>query len=266
MGSYLAGEVLRKKREELGIDIREVSELLRIKADYLTSIEEDKFEKLPVAVYTIGYIRSYAVYLHVDPEPIISFYTGHLSQPGPSTIIPVSSSKKTVPFYYYVIPFLVLLLVVFGIIILRQGTTIPPAKPASVPLVPAQPEIPRQEVPIQEAAIPAPQEGLSANNQPRAEMKVSPSTGHRLEIIASDLTWVLFTFSDGETEEALLRPGITKTWEFSDEANLKLGNAGGVRLNLDGKDLGTPGSHGQVMTISFPENRQIPRQSPPPGD
>ena len=262
----MAGEVLKKKREELGLDIREVSELLRLKADYLLSIEEDNFERLPVAVYTIGYIRSYAAYLNVDPEPIISYYTGHLSHPGPSTVIPVASSKKTVPFYYYVIPLLIMLLVVVGLFIMRQGTTVPPAKSAQDSALLTQAEMPRKAAPPQEVAAQAPQQAPSAVSRMQVETMLVPTSDHRLEVTASDLTWLQITFSQGETEEALLRPGIIKTWEFSDTAMLKLGNAGGVKLKLDGKDIGTPGSNGQVMTISLPENRQIPRPAPSPGE
>ncbi|MDP2157580.1 MAG: helix-turn-helix domain-containing protein, partial [Nitrospirota bacterium] len=67
----MAGELLKRRREELGLDLRKTADLLKIKEDYLASIEENLFEKLPVAVYTIGYIRCYATYLHIDPEPII---------------------------------------------------------------------------------------------------------------------------------------------------------------------------------------------------
>jgi hypothetical protein len=83
---------------------------------------------------------------------------------------------------------------------------------------------------------------------------------HRLEIVENDLTWMHIRFSTGKYEEILLRPGMTRMWQFSDKAVLKLGNAGGISLNLDGRDIGSPGSLGQVMTLVFPENQQINRQ------
>jgi hypothetical protein len=67
-------------------------------------------------------------------------------------------------------------------------------------------------------------------------------------------------FPGGKTEEALLKPGEVKIWTFPDTAVLKAGNAGGVTLSLDGRDIGTPGSKGQVATIAFPENRQVVKE------
>ena len=99
----LAGEILKKRREELGFDIKEVSDTLKISSEYLISIENDMFDRLPVAVYTVGYIRCYAKYLEVDAGPVISSFTSHLASPKPSTIIPVSSSRRKVPVYVYAI-------------------------------------------------------------------------------------------------------------------------------------------------------------------
>lgn len=109
----MAGEVFKKKREELGINIEEAAEVLKIGPEYLIAIENDIFDKLPVAVYTIGYIRCYAKYLNVDAEPVIANFTSHLSSPKPSTIIPVASSRRKVPVYIYIASVLLAALIVF---------------------------------------------------------------------------------------------------------------------------------------------------------
>jgi len=259
----VAGEILKRRREELGLGIKEVAELIKIKDEYISSIEEDRFEKLPVAVYTIGYIRCYATYLHVDPEPILSVYAGHLSHPQPSAVFPVAYSTKKAPFYYYVISLLVLLLIALMIfIIMRQNDADTQEKAFSVPSQPAQVEKPQQAPPVEEtlpvqqqAAPPAP------DTQVPAQEKAAAVTGHRIEISAHDLTWVQITFSQGRSEEVLLRPGMVKIWTFPDKAMVKFGNAGGVKLSLDGRDIGTPGSKAQIMTIAFPENRQVEKES-----
>jgi cytoskeleton protein RodZ len=258
-GEGVAGELLKRRREELRLDLKQTADLLKIKEDYLASIEGDLFEKLPVAVYTIGYIRCYATYLQVDPEPIIAFYAGHLTQPKPSTIFPVASSKKKMPFYYYVIPALVLILLILGIVILRQERSQSEKKVAAVPAQPIQRVSPVQTersetVPSQPPAVPP---GVSS--QAAGSQKPQVAGEHSLVIIANDLTWMHIRFSNGKYEEILLRPGMTKVWQFTDKAVLKLGNAGGIRINLDGRDIGSPGSLGQIMTLVFPENQQINR-------
>lgn len=264
-GEGVAGELLKRRREELGLDLKQTADLLKIKEDYLLSIEEDCFDKLPVAVYTIGYIRCYAAYLQIDPDPIIAIYTGHLTQPKPSTIFPVASSKKKMPLYYYLIPALVLILVILTIVILRQDRSTPEKRTAERPV-----QSVRNVQPVQtESRQPlSGQEPLTQSQGPQPAVS-SPAMGnqkpqvagaHSLEIIANDLTWMHIRFSNGNYEEILLRPGMTRQWQFSDKAVLKLGNAGGIRMNLDGRDIGSPGSLGQVMTLSFPENQQINRQ------
>jgi len=259
----VAGELLKKRREELGLDLRQTADLLKINVDYLASIEGDRFEKLPVAVYTIGYIRCYATHLRVDPEPIIAFYTGHLVQPKPSTVFPVASSKKKTPFYYYVIPALVLILAIFGAVILRQERPEPLKKMAAQPIQQVQPvrSETTQSLPVGKTDLSQLQAVVpSVSNQAISAQKPQATGKHSIEIIANDLTWLHITFSNGKYEEVLLSPGITKVWQFSDQAVLKLGNAGGISLNLDGRNIGSPGSLGQVMTLVFPENQQINRQ------
>ena len=74
----MSGEIFKKRREELGLDINEVSDTLKISSEYLISIENDMFDRLPVAVYTVGYIRCYAKYLEVDAGPVIANFSSHL--------------------------------------------------------------------------------------------------------------------------------------------------------------------------------------------
>ncbi|MDR3126237.1 MAG: helix-turn-helix domain-containing protein, partial [Rickettsiales bacterium] len=68
------GSLLRAKREELGRDIQEISAALRIKPQYLSALEDDKYSNLPGAAYAIGFIRTYADYLGLDPQKLIDEY------------------------------------------------------------------------------------------------------------------------------------------------------------------------------------------------
>ena len=255
----LAGEIFKKKREELGIDIKEASDILKIGSEYLLAIENDIFERLPVAVYTIGYIRCYAKYLDVDAEPVIANFTSHLSSPKPSTIIPVSSSRRKVPGYIYVSLAFLAGLLIFVVYLYTSknkasdlsaensrisGAEIKPVQPA--PLDASAVSIsPSKDNGAPENGLSAP--GLSATGQAPEEKKE-----HSLIIIASDTVWVQIRYENGKLEEALLRPGMSKDWSFSDTAVLKIGNAGGISLKFDGNDLGVPGKPGQVLNLNFP--------------
>jgi cytoskeletal protein RodZ len=250
----LAGEIFKKKREELGIDIKEASDVLKIGSEYLSAIENDSFDKLPVAVYTIGYIRCYAKYLDVDAGPVIADFTVHLSSPKPSTIIPVASSHRKVPGYTYVaLAFLAGLFVfIFYVYMSKNIVSDLPAENSRV----SKTEIkPVQNASLDAGAVSvsppkaddAPESGLSAAVQAPEDKKE-----HHLTITASDAVWLQIRYENGKVEEALLKSGMSKDWSFSDTASLKVGNAGGITLIFDGNDLGVPGKSGQVLNLNFP--------------
>jgi cytoskeleton protein RodZ len=279
----LAGELLKKRREELGLGIREISDSLKISSEYLKSIENDEFEKLPVPVYTIGYIRSYAKYLNADAEPVITHFNSHLSTPQPSTIIPISSSRRQLPVYLYVILLLTAGLLTFAVFVSREehrstgelavaviptapedrffpeaGVTEPVLQEAGLAgvteraekdSVPVASVVSEANIPQQAERGPAPEKEI-----PEAAAVVMEHSEHRLGITAYENAWLQIVFDNGNIEEVLLRPGISKVWKFNGSAVLKVGNAGGVTLKFDGEELGIPGNPGQVLKLSFPRS------------
>ncbi len=235
----LAGEILKKRREDLGLDIREIADLLKIKADYLAAIENETFSELPAPVYTMGYIRCYAKHLGIDAESIVGYYTKNLSQPGHSTIIPVAYSQKKIPKIYYVIFFGICAFAIF-FIGLRAGTKLPDTTELldALKISPGESRI-AASLP----ARPAPLQAVSTINS---------DSEHNLEIAATDITWIAVKYADGRSEEMLLKPGNARGVRFSGKVLLKIGNAGGIKVRLDEKDLGVPGGPGQVMSMSLP--------------
>lgn len=250
----MAGEILKQRREELGRDIREIADLLKIKADYLVAIENDSFEKLPAPVYTMGYIRCYAAYLDINANDIVEFYTDHLTQPEATTIIPISySQKKTPRFLFFIAALVVIGVAAFYIIPAIKRAPAPKETAIKPPSVPreskAVPQVP-QSVPHAPTSIPQklPRELAS----PPVAAPAQTAGRHRLTVSGVAKAWILVRFSDGKTEEMLLKPNEVKSWDFSDQLVMKVGNAGGIRLDLDGRDLGLPGNAGEVKTITLP--------------
>ena len=68
------GEILQNKRVELNKSIEEISDYLRIKPQYLKALEENNFNNLPGSAYVIGFIKSYASFLNLNPNDIIVQY------------------------------------------------------------------------------------------------------------------------------------------------------------------------------------------------
>ncbi len=233
----MAGEILKKRREDLGQDIQEISDLLKIKASYLEAIESDAFAELPAPVYTMGYIRCYAKYLAVDADSIIGHYrvyTNNLSQPKHTTTPPVAFSRRKVSKIYYVALLAAVCVSTVFFFVTHARTK------------------PYEEVRVRPGNIRA-VETVPPGTTGLPEAKESTSYGeHHLKLAATETTWIYVKFGDGKSEEITLKPDSSKVVKFSGKIFLKIGNAGGVRIGLDEKDLGIPGEPGQVVTLSLP--------------
>jgi cytoskeletal protein RodZ len=67
-----------------------------------------------------------------------------------------------------------------------------------------------------------------------------------LDLEATELSWVVIQIDGGSPQEALLRPGEKATWKGQDQFILTLGNAGGVKAELNGKPQKPFGPSGKV--------------------
>jgi len=67
-----------------------------------------------------------------------------------------------------------------------------------------------------------------------------------LDLEANELSWVVVQIDSGSPQEALLRPGEKAHWKAQDQFVLTLGNAGGVKAELNGKPLKPFGPSGKV--------------------
>ena len=74
------GMLLRHRRESLGQDIQAVSRQLRIRAVYITAIEEGRLFDLPGTAYAVGFVRAYADYLGLDGNAIVGDYREELAR------------------------------------------------------------------------------------------------------------------------------------------------------------------------------------------
>jgi cytoskeleton protein RodZ len=67
-----------------------------------------------------------------------------------------------------------------------------------------------------------------------------------LDLEATELSWVVVQVDGGSPQEALLRPGEKARWKGQDQFILTLGNAGGVKAELNGKPQKPFGQSGKV--------------------
>ena len=79
-------------------------------------------------------------------------------------------------------------------------------------------------------------------------------TPYRLVARASDTTWIRVRMGDGRTLEETMYAGDAREWISNRPFELRISNAGGVSLELNGKALPPLGARGVViMRLVLPE-------------
>lgn len=74
------GHILREARETKGLTLQEVQDETRISTRYLEALEGGEYDRLPTPVHVRGFLRNYARFLGLDPEPLLDRYEYGQSQ------------------------------------------------------------------------------------------------------------------------------------------------------------------------------------------
>lgn len=131
---------------------------------------------------------------------------------------------------------------------------IDPAKPE--PLLGVQPTGGHQVLPSPFAPSPAvPEAAVSKaapeKNNPVAEAATGAEETFLLVINATEQTWIRMQVDDKQSYEVLLDAG-EKISQKASRFNMDIGNAGGVRIQFDGKTIENLGKSGQVIHLRLP--------------
>jgi cytoskeleton protein RodZ len=65
------GQSLRDARTARNLSLEQAAQDTRISIRFLEALEEEDFTALPAPVYVRGFLRSYANYLGIDPQPLV---------------------------------------------------------------------------------------------------------------------------------------------------------------------------------------------------
>lgn len=84
------GTALKAARERAGMSLGEVADRLKLSIRQLEAIEHDDFQQLPGATFVRGFVRNYARFLRLDPEPLMA----RLEQHFPSAVNDVVNLVK----------------------------------------------------------------------------------------------------------------------------------------------------------------------------
>ena len=152
----------------------------------------------------------------------------------------------------------------------RTAPAPPPAQPQTAQTQPAEPQPAQPSVAQTEPAPPAGASGAPAVSQQQqppsgqtgqaeraapleAQGAPPPSSGNlvHVQITAEEPVWVLARNNGKYLFSGTLDANQTRTVDAEGAVELRLGNAGGVEIQLNGKPIGVVGPKGQVRTVQL---------------
>lgn len=241
------GERFRAAREQRGLTLSDVAEHLRIRSVYLAAIEEENWKAIGAPVYIRGFLRTYARYLGLDPEESVAAFSASQgaepAQPAPAAAAgagyrPQGSALRPLIWIAGIIA-----LALIGFVVYLYVTPAHSQGPqvAAGPSAGPQPTAPSLTGGAATAlpASPVPSPSAAPAAQPRT-----------LVIHLTAPSWLRVTVDGNVSIEGTFPAGTTKTFHGS-AALVRVGNAGGVELSVDGKSVGKLGGTGDVVEKSF---------------
>jgi len=256
MGTF--GDTLRQAREDLGASLTEAERETRINRRYLEALEIEDDSSLPPAVYTRGFIRTYCQYLGLSPDGMLDLFGPRRAIDEQVRIRPIPADVATTPRRSFLPVVTLAGLVLLGLVAVYlwgQYTSIREnvgqleggaiARPASTPAPGARGAAPAPSpsptVPgIAVLAIGAPSPGPGA-------APAAPVSGLVVEAKAVDKTW-LEVWVDGQSVMAdTIQPGFTRSYNAEQQVRMRVGNAAGVQVVVNGSSQGPLGARGQAV-------------------
>jgi cytoskeleton protein RodZ len=234
------GDTLREERRRQNRSLADAASSTRIREVYLAALEEEQFAALGGDVYVKGFLRSYAKYLGLDPEPLVDVYRQSHTPDEEQPLVgsrPVEDRASRGAYPAVLTALAGVVLVALALIGTRGGddegglaaSTAPTATPsqpaATAPAPPAGPTTPPPPpAPVPFTTVQAVVTVAGGPNYLRVDQGTPAYEGEMV---------------DGERREFTGAPAL----------ELRLGNAGVVNLVVDGQEQGPLGRPGQVVDV-----------------
>ncbi len=91
------GHLLRSRREELNLSLKEVESTTSIRTPYLQALEEGQMDRLISPVYAQGFLRKYATCVQLEEHPLVEETFAWLQgkqQESPPAVLPASIERE----------------------------------------------------------------------------------------------------------------------------------------------------------------------------
>jgi len=235
------GRYLQAIRLEKKISLEQVAAQTRVGLGNLLLVEQEDHEQLPAEVFVKGFLRSYAAAVGADGDEAVRRYESRLD------VVQKIAESETIDGKSQTRPWRKLL-VALGLLVCIIA--------ASVVVISLLRHTPEAKAPALSTPTAAPDkpdvaESRGGFGMPAAPAKKIPEK-LLLQITARENTWIKVIIDEQESTEYNLNSGDDLKLEATTGYNLLIGDAGGIKITLNGKPVPIPGESGQVVTIHLP--------------
>jgi cytoskeletal protein RodZ len=241
------GETLARERERAGLTLTQVSKQTRIRETVIRAIEQDDFSTCGGNFYARGHIRSISRVIGIDPEPLVREYDdAHGGAPMPLSAMtafeperPVAFRERRSPNWSAAMALALALVVIYAVVQVVDGAGGGERRSA-------------QQVAGTPGAGASSASPSTAPPKASDPVAVAPRKEVELQVKARSTTWVNVRGDKGkQLFSGLIREGQSREWTDPKKISLLIGNGGGLRLTVNGEDIGSPGAAGSVYRVSF---------------
>lgn len=254
------GKKLKKIRQAKKFELKKVVEQTKININYLKNFEEGKFNFLP-ELYVRSFLKLYLQQLEEDASSLLDEYDAIKSSDQPKVTVVTEPDlkdekksgqvrsqiaaiiEKIKPYIrqmnliWISIAGVIVFLVIYSLA--KDGNNQPIVSAGST----------SQSV-IEPVKYPAD----TVSSAPAVEKIVNQKKELNLELKVIERTWLQISVDDSVAADHIFESGMARNWRALNKFQLHIGNAAGVRLILNGQDLGRLGNSGQVIKIDLTEN------------
>ena len=240
------GSSITQARKSAGLSIEDLSASTNIRTALLKEIESDNFANCGGETYARGHIRNIAMKLGVDPLIYIAAFEDEQMHTDRSMKeLLVENSVMRQPEEARKVSWKVLATISVSSLFIAGLAQIIISNTATVEI----PE-PIASITATESATPSPE---ATEATPAEQATVSTGEGVELVISATRAkSWLFVSDATGRTLfSGQMSRGSSKTFRTDVSLNVKIGNAGGVDLTVNGKKVDSIGVDGEVVSVSY---------------
>lgn len=256
------GQKLRDARLSRGLDIDQVSVLTKIPPNFLASIEADDRHALPGGFFYKNWAKQYAEVLSLNVAAIAAEVDNVIAGdappvlPGQQTPLcmrpqPMSVAGRGASWRRSLLPVAILMVVVGGCsglyALWHNRENLLGAAAENAPTSDRSATHDSAPSAVQTVKFNAPKVQVPPQETGQT---VDALTGDvQIELAATEQTWLSITPDGKQVFSGVLQPAEVRLIAAHEAATIRVGNAGGITIRLNGKAIGPIGQNGQVRTL-----------------